>query len=250
VIERLDRNLGDVAGEPGERGGAGGHHFVDARRGREEPGEIAYRELDAVEDLGQRHQIAQLRQAAERLHPADDGVERLPVARRGLQRAGGAIQGAGDQRSLASDEGAHAGVELAGCASTVGGLGRRPPRQRLQGQGQAARPHRVAIVPLADPPHQDAKLLDRLGHLLPAAGIPFPPPLSQRAGDRLHSACRARDGLLRRHQRGATEHPAGAEEVLGRGRVLAPGKRLQPVETLAGFQREEIRGGQGVGHFR
>ena len=74
--------LGDVAGDAGERDDAGGHHLVHAGRGREEPGEVADGELDAVENLGKRDQLAELGQAAERLHAADHGIERLPVAGR------------------------------------------------------------------------------------------------------------------------------------------------------------------------
>ena len=57
-----------------------GHHLVHARRRGKQPGQVADGELDAVEDLGERHQLAQLGEPAERLHSADHGVERLAVA--------------------------------------------------------------------------------------------------------------------------------------------------------------------------
>ena len=81
---------------------AGRHHLVHAGRRREQPGEVAHGQLDAVEDLGQRGQLAQLGEPAERLHPADDGVERLAIAGRHLEGAGGAVERARDQGALAA----------------------------------------------------------------------------------------------------------------------------------------------------
>ena len=100
--------LRDVAGDAGERERGGRHHLVDARRGREQAGEVADRELDPVENLRQGRQLAQLGQSAERLHATDDGVERLAVAGRDLERARRPIERARDQRALPGDERAHA----------------------------------------------------------------------------------------------------------------------------------------------
>jgi hypothetical protein len=240
--------LGDVPREPGEGERAGCHHLVHAGRRREEAGEVAHGELDAIEDLRQRRQLAELGQTAQRLHPTDHGVERLALARGVLKGSGRAIEGARDQRTFPAHERADAGVELAVLAAPLGRARGRPPGQGFQRQREPARTHGVAIVPFADPPDQEPELLDRLGHLIPAVGVPGAPALAQRPGHRFEPSRGARDGLLGGHQRGAAQHPAGAEKVLRRRGVVPPGERLEPVETFAGFQREEFRRREGVGH--
>ncbi len=189
--------LGDVARQAGEGGRTGRHHFVHAGRRRVEPGEIAHRQLDAVENLGQRDQIAQLGESPQRLHAPDHGVQRLPIGRSRLERARRPVQRARDQRALAADERPHAGVHLPGVGAPLG-RPRRAAGQSLQRQGQPAGAHRIAVIPLADPAHEPAELLDRLGDLLLAAGVPRELAVAQRPGDRLESPGGARDGLLRR----------------------------------------------------
>jgi hypothetical protein len=93
-----------------------------------------------------------------------------------------------------------------------------------------------------------SELLDRLGHLLAAPGVPGAAAFAQRPRDRLQAAGRTRDGLLGRHKRRPAEHAARAEEVLRRRSLVAAREQLQSVETLTGFEREEIRCGEGIGH--
>ncbi len=164
--------------------------------------------------------------------------------------ARGPIQRAGDQGTLTADERPDARVDLAALAPLLARLAGRAAGEGFERHREAASPHRVAVVPLAHPPHQEAKLLDGLGHLLPAPGIPGATALPQRAGDGLEPAGGARDGLLRGHERGAPQYPARPQEVLRRGRVVAPREQLEPVETFSGLEREEIRRGEGVGHRR
>jgi hypothetical protein len=73
--------LGHVAGHAGQRLSGGIHDLVDSGRWSKKPGQVAYGELDSVQNVGQWRKLAQLRQAPERLHPADHIVEWLPVRR-------------------------------------------------------------------------------------------------------------------------------------------------------------------------
>ena len=102
--------LGNVARDPGQRLPGGLHHLVHVRRGREEPGKVSHCQLDTIEDLGQRHQVAQLGQPSKRLHPADDVIEWLPVGGGSSQGSGGPIEGAGDECPFTRDERPDAGV--------------------------------------------------------------------------------------------------------------------------------------------
>jgi hypothetical protein len=57
--------LGNVARDAGQRVARGFHHLVDLWRWREQAGEVANGQLDAVQDLRQGNKVAELRQSTE-----------------------------------------------------------------------------------------------------------------------------------------------------------------------------------------
>ncbi len=239
--------LGDIARDPGERQRRGRHDLVHARRRREQAGEVAHGQLDAVEDLGQRHELAQLGQSAERLHAPDHGVERLAVAGGGTEGAGRAIQRAGDERALARHERPDAAVELAPLIAARQGVA-GATGQRLEAQAQAHAAGGVGLGPLAYPAHQQAELLDGLRHLLAGGGVPRAPPVAVGARHAFESGGGPGDRLLARHEGRAAQHARGPEELLGGRAVRARGQGLEPVEALARLEGEEVGGSQGIGH--
>ena len=242
--------LGDVARDAGQRERRGRHHLVHPRGRREEPGEVAHGELDAVEDFGKRHQLAQLREPAERLHAADDGVERLAIARRGAERPGRAVERTGDERALAGDEGAHSAVKAAVLVPPRRSLGgrARASGQRLEAQPQADGAGRLRLAPLPHPADEQPELLDRLRHLLARGRVPQLAPVAVGAGHSLEPRRRTRDRLLPGHERGAAQHARRAEELV-RGRAVGPAdERLQAVEAFSRLEGEEVGSGQRIGH--
>ena len=123
-----------------------------------------------------------------------------------------------------------------------------PTGERLEAQAEAHRARRLRLAPFADPTHQQAELLDRLHDLLPSAGIPHPPSVAVRPRERLEAGGRPGDRLLAGHERRASQHARGAEEVLGGRPVGTTHDGLEPVEAFPGLEREEIGGGERVGH--
>ncbi len=243
--------LGDVPRDAGQGARGGRHDLVDAGRRRVQAREVAHGQLDAVEDLGQRHQLAQLREAAERLHAADDGVERLPVAGRGTEGAGGPVERARDERAFARDEGAHAGVELARRARHVGPnrLGaRRTAREGLEAEAEPHGSRRFGVTPLAHATDEQAELLDRLRRMRASGRVPRMPPVAIGPGEPLEPRRGPRERLLAGHQRGPPQHARGPKELVGRGTVGPADERLEAIEALARLEGEEVGGGEGIGH--
>jgi hypothetical protein len=66
--------LGHVACDAGQGLAGAFHDLIDIRRRGKEPGKVTHSQLDTIQNLGQRRQVAQLGQAPERLHPSDDVV--------------------------------------------------------------------------------------------------------------------------------------------------------------------------------
>ena len=200
---------------------------------------------------GSGHQLAELGESAQRLHAADDGVERLPVAGRGAESAGGPVERARDERAFARDEGAHAGVELAGRARDVapGRIGARgAAREGLEAEPEPHRSRRFGVTPLAHPADEQAELLDRLRRMLASGRVPRMPPVAVGAGEPLEARRGPRERLLAGHQRGAAQHARGPEELVG-GRTIGPAdERLEAIEALARLEGEEVGGGEGIGH--
>src|SRR4029450_7001881 len=104
--------LSDVAGNAGQGTGGSVHYLVDAWGWGVEPGEVSHRQLDAVQNVRQRGEFAQLGQTAERLHPPDPVVQRVAIPRGSAKGARRAIQGARDERALARYKGPDTRVQL------------------------------------------------------------------------------------------------------------------------------------------
>ncbi len=243
--------LGDVPRDAGQCARGRRHDLVDAGRGGVQAREVAHRQLDTVQDLGKRHQLAELREAPQRLHPADDGVERLPVARRSAECAGGPVERARDERAFARHEGTHAGVELAGGAGGVAPAriaARRPARQGLEAEAEPHRPRRFGVTPLAHAPNEQAELLDRLCGVRPCGRVPRMAPVAIGAGEALEAGGGPRERLLAGHEGGAAQHARGPEEFVGGGAVGPADERLEAIETLARLEGEEVGGGERIGH--
>ncbi len=85
------------------------------RRGRRSlgraPHDLGDSALDAFEDVGERRQIVERGETAQRLQRAQHVLQRVPRRRAGAHGAGGAIEGARDRGSFPRDERPRARVE-------------------------------------------------------------------------------------------------------------------------------------------
>ena len=128
------------------------------------------------------------------------------------------------------------------------GLAAGAAGERLQAQAEPNGARRLRLAPFAHPAHQQAELVHGLDHLFPCGRVPHAPAVAVGARQRFEPRGRAGDRLLAGHECGAAEHASRAEEVIG-GRAVRPADDgVEPVETFPGLEREEIGGGERVGH--
>ena len=239
--EGAQQQLGEPAGPPRSRARAGrarrcrGTMRVSATEpaamtsstpggGREQAGQVADRQLDPVEDLGQRHQLAELGEPAQRLHPPDHGIERLALTRGGAERARGPVERAGDERALARHERADATVELA-----VRSPARRPGEVRAGGAAGERLEARARAAPCARSPPRPTRAPGE-----PAGETPRPParpapawPDPTRAGRR------------------GTRAPAPSRPAAARAIGCWPAMSAEPRSTAS--RAEKLVGGRTVG---
>ena len=166
--------LGDIARDAGQGAPGALHDLIDVGRRREEPGEVAHRELDAIENFGKRREVAQLGQATKRLHAADDIVQRLPVARGGAQRPSGPVERARDQGAFTRHECPDAGVQLRPLGPRGGAPARWPRfgRPGSRAPGRAVRRARCRPRPTRRPGGPAGEILPPPAP--PAPGWPHP----------------------------------------------------------------------------
>src|SRR5262249_14391551 len=147
--------------------------------------------------------LSQLGQTAERLHLADDGVERLAIARGAAKRPSGAIECTRDESTFPSNEGADARVQLITLGAA--GIRRTSPRQCIELQPQPGRARGIGLIPLPDSAHEQPEVVDGLSDPLARAGVPFAPALTPRSCYRLETGRRPRDVNLTGHQCGPAQ---------------------------------------------
>ncbi len=184
------------------------------------------------------------------MHTTEHGEKRLARPRLRLQRTARAVECARDQRTLAGDEGAHAGVQLGQLARWAARTGRRhgTSRERCELGAELVRPRGVAIVPVAGAAYQLAESVDGLTNLLGDRGIPRAASVAYRLGHRLEARGRLRDRGLLRQQRRPTQRPRDAHQLVARWTAAGAEQRLEIIEALSGFEGEEVGRSQGLGH--
>ena len=157
--------------------------------------------FDTFEEVGQRRQVIQRRETAQRLQRLKDLLERVMRHRIAAERAAGAIERARDRRALAGNERACTGIEPNGLSGA--NLSRGTAAELLELAGQRFGLRRVGVGPRRGLANENLEIVHGTNGQLFCRRVPGPPPLPHAPRERLESHGRTRDALLACHQRAA-----------------------------------------------